>query len=360
MLHPSYLHLFCIIISILHALSAAAASTLRAPALYVFGDSLFDSGNNNHLLTLAKVNYEPYGVDFAEGPTGRFTNGRTVADFIAEYLGIPYPPPIMGFSEPNWNTSFNYASGACGILDETGSHLGKCLNFGEQIDQFEKTVEEVIKKLYMNLRDASFLLSKSIFIFSVGNNDYINNYLDVKYDTSLFYTPEQFSQLLIHHLSQKLQRLYKLGARKFVFFELGPIGCMPSQAKTTKHNGLCNEKTNHIISLFNKGLQPLFSNFSSTLPGSHFVLGQTYGLGYDAIIHPSKYGLSNNKDSCCRAWLNNTLSCIPKLQPCINHNKHFFWDSYHPTEGACSLIASQCIRGSSVCVPLNIHQLVKI
>lgn len=53
-----------------------------APALYVFGDSLLDSGNNNLLPTLAKADFPPYGRDFAKGSTGRFTNGRTVADFI--------------------------------------------------------------------------------------------------------------------------------------------------------------------------------------------------------------------------------------------------------------------------------------
>ena len=69
------LHLVCI------DLGATRAAPL-APALYVFGDSLLDSVNNNLLPTLARANYRPYGVDFAQGVTGRFTNGRTVADFI--------------------------------------------------------------------------------------------------------------------------------------------------------------------------------------------------------------------------------------------------------------------------------------
>lgn len=53
-----------------------------APALYVLGDSLLDSGNNNFLPTLARADFKPYGVNFPGGATGRFTNGRTVADFI--------------------------------------------------------------------------------------------------------------------------------------------------------------------------------------------------------------------------------------------------------------------------------------
>lgn len=55
-------------------------------ALYVFGDSIVDSGNNNYLKNESLVaNYAPYGVDFDGGnATGRFTNGRTEADFIGK------------------------------------------------------------------------------------------------------------------------------------------------------------------------------------------------------------------------------------------------------------------------------------
>lgn len=76
--------LFIFLFIFLHFLSPIIMihSLPLAPALYVFGDSLLDSGNNNLLPTLARADYLPYGVDFAEGSTGRFTNGRTVADYI--------------------------------------------------------------------------------------------------------------------------------------------------------------------------------------------------------------------------------------------------------------------------------------
>ncbi|KAL0914107.1 hypothetical protein M5K25_017611 [Dendrobium thyrsiflorum] len=50
----------------------------QVPAMFVFGDSLVDPGNNNQLLTMAKANFRPHGIDFPEGPTGRFCNGGTV------------------------------------------------------------------------------------------------------------------------------------------------------------------------------------------------------------------------------------------------------------------------------------------
>ena len=67
--------------------AATTAATLVAhgeetPCYFVFGDSVFDNGNNNALNTIAKVNYLPYGIDFPEGPTGRFSNGRIIPDVI--------------------------------------------------------------------------------------------------------------------------------------------------------------------------------------------------------------------------------------------------------------------------------------
>jgi hypothetical protein len=57
----------------------------NVPASFVFGDSLFDVGNNNYIVSLAKANYVPNGIDFGI-PTGRFTNGRTIVDIIGKYL----------------------------------------------------------------------------------------------------------------------------------------------------------------------------------------------------------------------------------------------------------------------------------
>lgn len=58
----------------------------KVPCYFIFGDSLYDNGNNNALDTKAKANYPPYGIDFPAGPTGRFTNGRNTADIIGLLL----------------------------------------------------------------------------------------------------------------------------------------------------------------------------------------------------------------------------------------------------------------------------------
>jgi hypothetical protein len=57
------------------------------PALILFGDSTVDVGNNNYLNTFITSDFLPYGRDFdTKSPTGRFTDGRMVADYLGEHL----------------------------------------------------------------------------------------------------------------------------------------------------------------------------------------------------------------------------------------------------------------------------------
>lgn len=56
-------------------------------AVYAFGDSIVDQGNNNYLDTPIKCNFPPYGKDLRDGiPTGRFSNAKTPPDL----MGITY------------------------------------------------------------------------------------------------------------------------------------------------------------------------------------------------------------------------------------------------------------------------------
>ena len=62
----------------------------QVPAMFVFGDSLVDNGNNNNLYSFAKANYFPYGIDFYQGPSGRFSNGKTAAYMWGKFLSNDY------------------------------------------------------------------------------------------------------------------------------------------------------------------------------------------------------------------------------------------------------------------------------
>ncbi|KAI3796742.1 hypothetical protein L1987_39425 [Smallanthus sonchifolius] len=75
---------------------------------FIFGDSLFDSGNNNKLVTTFKSDYLPYGIDFPQG----------------ELLGFDeYIPTYATVTDQHISQEVNYASGGSGIREETGSHM---------------------------------------------------------------------------------------------------------------------------------------------------------------------------------------------------------------------------------------------
>lgn len=80
-----------VLVAVLCALSVDAASgksKFPVPTYYVFGDSYHDAGNNNYLSgTLPKANFKPYGITYFKGvPTGRFSDGRIIPDFLGTEL----------------------------------------------------------------------------------------------------------------------------------------------------------------------------------------------------------------------------------------------------------------------------------
>ncbi|MBA0648248.1 hypothetical protein Goklo_016008, partial [Gossypium klotzschianum] len=177
----------------------------RVPALFVFGDSLVDVGNNNFLNSIAKSNYFPYGIDFNMQPTGRFCNGKTFVDIIGEMLGVPYPSP---FADPytagvKLLGGVNYASAAAGILDESGQHYGERYSLRQQVLNFETTLDQL--RTMMGRDNLTSFLAKSIAILVFGSNDYINNYLMPSiYASSFNYNPTQFSNLLLNRYGPQL------------------------------------------------------------------------------------------------------------------------------------------------------------
>lgn len=94
-------------------------------SLFIFGDSLFDPGNNNYINTSTsfQANFSPYGETFFKYPTGRCSDGRLIPDFIAEYANLPLIPPFLkpGINPELAYHGLNFASVGAGALPETYS-----------------------------------------------------------------------------------------------------------------------------------------------------------------------------------------------------------------------------------------------
>ncbi|CAI0629448.1 unnamed protein product [Linum tenue] len=96
-------------------MNSSTAAAGDVPAVFALGDSFVDTGNNNYVVTIAKSNFPPYGRDFpGETPTGRFSNGRLIPDFLAKTLGVknllpPYKDPTLKLEDLRTGVSFGSA-----------------------------------------------------------------------------------------------------------------------------------------------------------------------------------------------------------------------------------------------------------
>ncbi|KAD4888549.1 hypothetical protein R6Q59_034454 [Mikania micrantha] len=328
------------------------------PAMFIFGDSLIDNGNNNDLTSFAKANYFPYGIDFNGGPTGRFSNGYTMVDEIAELLGLPLIPPYSQASNSKDQMQYgvNFASAAAGILDITGRNFVGRLPFNQQIKNFEDALDQITNN--SGAVDVARVLSRSLFFVGMGSNDYLNNYLMPNYPTRNQYNGQQFADLLSKEYTTQLTKLYNLGARKFVLAGIGLMGCIPNiiaQGRT----GRCSEDVNQLVLPFNENMRTMINNLSTNLPGSQFVFIDVDNMLQDLLSNARSYGFRVVNRGCCGIGRNRgQVTCLPFQTPCPNRNEYVFWDAFHPTEAVNVLMGKRAFSGTPEFVyPINIQQL---
>ncbi|XP_072956771.1 GDSL esterase/lipase At5g55050-like [Typha angustifolia] len=353
---------YCWVVLLLLCLGNCYAETM-VPAVYVFGDSLADVGNNNHLhLSLLKANFPHNGIDYpGRKPTGRFSNGKNSADFLADKLGIPTSPPYLSLSSSSNKTSLylngvNFASGGAGILDSTNS--GQCINLNKQLDYFSSVYEALVQQLGSS--EALNHLAKSIFAIVIGSNDMLN-YVKSSSANKLKTSTQQLVDSMTLSLQDQIKRMYNLGARKFVFLGSGPIGCCPSLRHQNK-TGDCNSEANYISVLYNKGAASLLQEMKEQFGDMSYSFFDTSSAVLQYIQQPAKYGFVEVKAACCGLGnLNAKIACTPVSSYCSNRKEHIFWDLYHPTEATAGMLLSTAFDGSAPYVyPMNIRQVASL
>ncbi|XP_056852171.1 GDSL esterase/lipase At1g71691 [Raphanus sativus] len=330
------------------------------PALFIFGDSLIDNGNNNNIPSFAKANYFPYGIDFNGGPTGRFCNGLTMVDGIAQLLGLPLVPAYSDATGDQVLRGVNYASAAAGILPDTGGNFVGRIPFDQQIHNFETTLDQVASN-YGGAVTIADSVARSLFFIGMGSNDYLNNYLMPNFPTRNQYNAQQFGDLLVQQYTNQLTRLYNLGGRKFIVSGLGRMGCIPSiLAQGT--DGKCSEEVNQLVLPFNTNVKTMITNLNQNLPDAKFIYLDTANMVQDITTNQAVYGLTTLDKGCCGIGRNRgQITCLPFETPCPNRDQYLFWDAFHPTEKVNLIMAKKAFAGDrTVAFPINIQELASL
>ncbi|MCO5571686.1 hypothetical protein L7F22_025433 [Adiantum nelumboides] len=153
------------------------------PAMFVFGDSLLDPGNNLRRTTslfnlprfLSSPDHPPYGRDLPSHlPTGRYSNGLLLSDILARSFGLPYPPPYLSQKE-NFTKGTSFAFGGAVIFNirQTVFQTPR-IQFYDQVSFFQDVQQQLLASMHKD--DATKLISKSLFLIWIGSNDYLANY----------------------------------------------------------------------------------------------------------------------------------------------------------------------------------------
>ncbi|KAK7295318.1 hypothetical protein RJT34_18224 [Clitoria ternatea] len=349
---------------VLGVIIVAPRAEARARAFFVFGDSLVDNGNNNYLQTVARANAPPYGIDYpTHRPTGRFSNGFNIPDFISQELGaestVPYLSPEL--KGEKLLVGANFASAGVGILNDTGDHFMNIIKMHKQLENF-KEYQRRVSALIGGSRTKR-LVNQALVLITVGGNDFVNNYYLVESTArSRQYQLPDYVNFLISSYQKHLKRLYSMGARRVLVTGTGPLGCAPAELAMRSKNGECSPELQRAASLYNPLLEQMILQLNTKIGTDVFIAANTAQMHKDFITNPKAYGFTTSKVACCGQGPYNGMGfCTIVSNLCPNRDLHAYWDPYHPSEKANKLVVEQIMLGSTRYMkPMNLSTILAL
>ncbi|MCD7466409.1 GDSL esterase lipase [Datura stramonium] len=368
-LNSSSFH-FCIFVLVaffIHPILCTSSHERPQASLFVFGDSLFDPGNNNYINTTTEfqANWQPYGQSFFKYPTGRFSDGRLIPDFIAEYANLPLIPSYFEIGKQHFVHGVNFASGGAGCLVET--HRGFVIDLNTQLKYFRKVAKLLKKKV--GKTESKQILSSAVYIFSSGGNDYLAP-LSTN-STTNSYPEREYLQMIMGNLTSVLKGIYKEGGRKFAMLNMVAIGRLPNIRALNVQKGVKNgnfiEEITNLTKMHNSALPEMLKQLEKKLPGFKYTLFNLFKVFAESIDNPTKYGFKTSKRACCGTGpFRGIYSCGGKRQVkeyklCKKVKDYLFFDSFHPTERAYQQYAKVLWNGTpDVVAPYNLKSFFEL
>jgi phospholipase/lecithinase/hemolysin len=284
-----------VLFSVLSPLKALAATF---SGMYVFGDSLSDTGN------LFNVSKAITGTGYPPPPyfEGRFSNGPNWVDYLAEDLGLN-PVPVTTI--------------ALDVLPTEGINFA----FGGATTGRDNTIDPRLPGLQQETTTFQGLLAQTgqpadpnaLYIVWGGANDYLPT-------ESTTFTPYTTPDPSINNLSFALNSLVQAGAKNLMVVNLPDLGKLPLTRNTPISDDLTNLAEAH-----NAQLTTLTQSLGADINLTSVDVNTLFA---SAINNPAQFGFTNVTDAC---FNNSTV--------CDRPNEYLFWDGIHPTTATHNVIA---------------------
>ncbi|KAK0606935.1 hypothetical protein LWI29_006586 [Acer saccharum] len=264
------------------------------PAVFTFGDSLADVGNNYYIETTAKPTL-PNGIDFGTAHILEVSISISEAEsfLFSDFVQAEQELGFGHFSPPYLSPmatgdiilkGVNYASAGSGILNDTGKSNGDHIGLEAQITNFGKTKQDIMIRIGKTA--ATSLLRDSLYIIAIVTNDIVRDLGAILINSSR----DAYFDMLISTFRSQLIRLYYLGARKIVVTNCACIGNIPAGRAV-----LFNEfifPLNQVARYYNSRLKKLLTELTTSLPGSMYVYSDVYASLENIIQNGKTYGKS--------------------------------------------------------------------
>lgn len=273
--------------------------------IYVFGDSLSDTGNVFNA-TQGAIPPDPYYQ-------GRFSNGPIWVEYLANDLGLTF----------NLTTNFAFGGATTGF-DNIG--LATLPGLQQQITSFTTTNKSADPN--------------ALYILWAGTNDYLN----------YFFGGVPNPTQTVANLSGAVKALAAVGAKNIMVVNLPDLGKFPVTGDNSQISSILSTLTSEHDSSLSADLNLLSQQLNSDV---NIISLDVNSLFSRIIANPGEFGFTDVTDSCI-----GDLSVVPIPVPTkpvtCTPNEFLFWDSVHPTTVTHKFIgdfAFSVLEPASVCEP---------
>ncbi|KAJ7978019.1 GDSL esterase/lipase [Quillaja saponaria] len=354
------LHIFTII-SI--CLPFAKCIHFNFPVVFNFGDSNSDTGD---LLAAGIERIDPpYGQTYFGEPSGRYSDGRLIVDFLMDAMDLPFLNPYLDSEGlPNFRKGCNFAAAGSTILPATAASICP-FSFGVQVAQFLRFKARALgliaegKKLDKYLPTEDYF-QKGLYMFDIGQNDLAGAFYSKSLDQILASIPT-----ILVEFETGVKKLYDQGGRNFWIHNTGPLGCLAQNVAKfgtdpSKLDELgCVSSHNQAAKLFNLQLHALSKKLQGQYADANITYVDIYTIKSNLVANYSRYGFEQPIMACCGyggAPLNydSRIGCGQTkilngtsitAKGCNDSTEYINWDGIHYTEAANQYVSSQILTG---------------
>ncbi|KAE9605851.1 hypothetical protein Lal_00024548 [Lupinus albus] len=369
--HMSFLVILSIATTILNPVFATKACNF--PAIFNLGDSNSDTGG---LAASLLAPTPPNGETYFHRPSGRFSDGRLIIDFIAQSFGLPYLSAYLDSLGTNFSHGANFATSASTIrpppsIIPQGGYSPFYLDV--QYTQFKdfKPRTQFIRHqggIFASLMPREEYFPKALYTFDIGQNDlgagFFGNMTTQQVNASV---PD-----IVNSFSANVKNIYNSGARSFWIHNTGPIGCLPyilaNFPSVERDEYGCAKPYNEVAQYFNKKLKEALVQLRKDLPLSAITYVDIYSVKYSLYINPKKYGFEQPLVACCGYGgeynYSSIVGCGGTIEingtnvfvgSCDRPSIRVNWDGVHYTEAASKFIFDKISTGAFSDPPLPLN-----